>query len=110
MPFGVSGVAQAAAVAALDAEDAVAERVAVIVAERDRVLDGLREQGWSVPDADGNFVWFPLGADSPRFVSAADEQGIVVRPYGDDGVRVTIGETGANDVLLRVAAAFLTTG
>jgi histidinol-phosphate aminotransferase len=109
LPFGVSGVAQAAAVAALDAEDAAAERVAVIVAERGRVLAGLREQGWSVPDADGNFVWFPLGGDSARFVTAADEQGIVVRPYGEDGVRVTVGEPGANDVLLRVAAAFLAT-
>jgi histidinol-phosphate aminotransferase len=106
LPFGVSGVAQAAAVAALAAEEAVGERVAAIVAERERVVAGLREQGWDLPDADGNFVWFALGEDTPRFAAAAEEQGIVVRPYGTDGVRVTIGEPGANDVLLRVAAAF----
>ncbi len=107
LPFGVSAVAQAAAVAALAAEAAVTERVEAIVAERERVVAGLREQGWRLPDADGNFVWFGLGADTPRFAAAAEEQGIVVRPYGTDGVRVTIGEPGANDVLLRVAADFL---
>jgi histidinol-phosphate aminotransferase len=30
----------------------------------------------------------------------------MVRPYGDEGVRVTIGEPEANDVLLEVAAAW----
>ncbi len=91
---------------ALAAEDAVAERVDAIVAERDRVVTGLRGQGWDLPDADGNFVWFGLGEDTARFAAAAEEQGVVVRPYGTDGVRATIGEPGGNDVLLRVAAAF----
>ena len=37
VPFGVSTVAQAAAIASLRAEDALRERVAALVAERDRV-------------------------------------------------------------------------
>ena len=45
LPFGVSGVAQAAAVASLDAEAELLERVDALVAERDRVRDGLREAG-----------------------------------------------------------------
>ena len=61
LPFGVSHVAQAAAVASLAAEDALLERVEALVGERDRVLAGLREAGWDVPDAQGNFVWFGLG-------------------------------------------------
>ncbi len=105
LPFGVSAVAQAAAVAALAAEAAAMERVEAIVAERERVVAGLREQGWRLPDADGNFVWFALGEDTPRFAAAAGAEGLAVRPYATDGVRVTIGEPGANDVLLRVAAA-----
>jgi histidinol-phosphate aminotransferase len=106
LPFGVSAVAEAAAVAALGCEDALAERVDAIVAERARVLAGLRDQGWTVPDAQGNFVWLALGDSSPAFAAAAEEEGIMVRPYGTDGVRVTIGEPDGNDVLLRVAAAF----
>ncbi len=106
LPFGVSAVAQAAAVAALGCEDALAERVDVIVTERSRVLAGLRDQGWTVPDPQGNFVWLGLGERTPAFAAAAEQEGIMVRPYGSDGVRITIGEPAANDVFLRVAAAF----
>jgi histidinol-phosphate aminotransferase len=106
LPFGVSGVAQAAAVAALDHEGQLAERVDAIVAERERVVRTLRAQGWTIPDAQGNFVWFAVGGDSSRFAAAAEEQGLMVRPYGTEGVRVTVGEVPANDVLLEVAAAF----
>jgi histidinol-phosphate aminotransferase len=106
LPFGVSAVAQAAAVAALEHEDALQERVADIVGERDRVVAELRGQGWQVPDPQGNFVWLALGEDSARFSQVAEAEGIVVRPYGADGVRVTIAEQAANDVFLRVAEGF----
>ncbi len=106
LPFGVSSVAQAAAVAALSCEDALLERVESIVVERGRVVEALRDQGWSVPDAQGNFVWLPLGEDTPRFAAAAEAEGIMVRPYATDGVRVTIGEPAGNDVFLSVADAF----
>jgi histidinol-phosphate aminotransferase len=106
LPFGVSGVAQAAAVAALQHTPALTERVEAIVGERERVVAALRDQGWTIPDAQGNFVWLALGDDTARFAAGADEAGIMVRPYGTDGVRVTVGEVPANDVFLRVAAAF----
>jgi histidinol-phosphate aminotransferase len=106
LPFGVSSAAQAAAAAVLDHEDVLAEQVAAVVAERDRVVAALQEQGWTVPDAQGNFVWLQLGAETPRFAAAAEAEGVMVRPYGEDGVRVTVGEVAANDVFLRVAGAF----
>ena len=106
LPFGVSAVAQAAAAAALGVEDAIGERVEAIVAERGRVSAALREQGWTVPDPQGNFVWLGLGEDTPRFAAAAEAEGIMVRPYATDGVRITIGEPEANDVFLAVAEAF----
>ena len=103
LPFGVSHVAQAAAVASLAAEDALLERVDALVGERDRVLAGLREAGWDVPDAQGNFVWLGLGDRAADFAAAADAAGIVVRPFAGDGVRVSIGEPEGNDRLLEVA-------
>ncbi len=106
LPFGVSHVAQAAAVASLAAEDALLERVEALVGERDRVLAGLREAGWDVPDAQGNFVWFGLGDRAADFAAAADAAGIVVRPFAGDGVRASIGEPEGNDRLLAVARAF----
>jgi len=106
LPFGVSSVAQAAAVASLDREAELLERVDAIVAERGRVHAALREQGWPVPDAQGNFVWMPLGARTLDFAKAADEAGVMVRPFAGDGARVSIGEPAGNDIFLKVAADF----
>ncbi|MFV0462829.1 MAG: histidinol-phosphate transaminase [Nostocoides sp.] len=103
LPFGVNSLAQAAAVASLAAEGELRERVGLLVAERERVCAALAGQGWNLPNAQGNFVWFPLGVDSARFAAACAEQALTVRPYGDDGVRVTIGEVEANDRLLALA-------
>jgi histidinol-phosphate aminotransferase len=106
LPFGVSSVAQAAAVASLEREAELFERVEALVAERGRVMAALAEQGWSLPDAQGNFVWLSLGERTAEFAAAADEAGVMVRPFADEGVRVTIGEPAADDVFLGVAARF----
>ena len=110
LPFGVSSVAQAAAVAALEAEPELMERVDALVAERDRVRTALLAQGWEVPDAQGNFVWLPLGDDAAGFAAAAQEAGISVRPFAGDGVRISIGELEGNDLALEVAAAWRARG
>jgi len=106
LPFGVSSVAQAAAVASLEADGELLERVEALTTERARVLDGVRAAGWDVPDAQGNFVWFALGDRTLDFAAAADELGIVVRPFAGEGARVSIGETGANDRVLELARTF----
>ncbi|HET8595522.1 MAG TPA: histidinol-phosphate transaminase [Intrasporangium sp.] len=105
-PFGVNSLAQVAAIASLDAVDELRERVESIVAERDRVVQGLADQGWKLPRTDANFVWFPLGDESSAFSEACEAAGLMVRQYGDDGVRVTIGEPEANTRLLEVAEKF----
>ena len=106
LPFGVSTVAQAAAIASLEHEAELLERVESLVAERTRVVDGLRAAGWAVPEAQGNFVWLELGDRTLDFAAAADEAGIVVRPFAGEGCRVTVGEEEANDRLIEVARAF----
>ena len=105
-PFGVNSIAQVAAIASLDAVDELTERVESLVAERDRVVRALADQGWKLPSSEANFVWFPLGGDSTAFSQACDEAGLMVRQYGDEGVRVTIGEVAANTRLLEVAERF----
>ncbi len=106
LPFGVSTVAQAAAIASLEREAELLERVEALVAERARVVAGVREAGWRIPEAQGNFVWFELGERTGDFAAAADELGIVVRPFAGEGARVSIGETEANDRLIRLAGSF----
>ena len=107
IPFGVNALAQEAAVASLAAADELDVRVEELVAERERVVEALREQGWDVPDQQANFVWFALGDDTAAFAAACQEAGLTVRPYGTDGVRATIAEREANDRLVEVAGAFL---
>lgn len=105
-PFGVNSLAQVAAVASLRARDELDVRVKELVAERRRVVEGLAEIGWDVPQSGANFVWFPVGERTPELVAACSEAGLSVRPYGSDGVRVTIGEPEANDRLLELVRAF----
>ncbi|MGQ4515032.1 histidinol-phosphate transaminase [Streptomyces sp. DW26H14] len=106
VPFGVSQIAQDAAVASLRAEEQLLVRVDALVKERDRVLGALRAQGWTVPETHANFVWLRLGDRSLDFAAACEKAGVVVRPFPGDGVRVTIGEAEANDLFLSAAEAF----
>jgi len=106
LPFGVSAMAQEAAIASLAAEPELLQRVDALVAERERVVAALRGQGWPIPDAQGNFVWFGLGDRAGEFAQACGRDGVTVRPFGGDGVRCTIGEREANDRLIAVAARF----
>jgi histidinol-phosphate aminotransferase len=103
LPFGVSQVAQDAAIASLDAEAELFARVDKLVAERDRVCAGLADAGWEVPDAQGNFVWLELGDATLEFASECAQSGLMVRPFAGDGVRATIGEPAANDRLVQMA-------
>ncbi|WP_329273959.1 histidinol-phosphate transaminase [Streptomyces sp. NBC_01451] len=106
VPFGVSQLAQDAAVASLRAEDALLGRVGSLVSERTRVVDGLRGQGWTVPETQANFVWLRLGERTVDFAAVCERAGVVVRPFPGEGVRVTVGETEANDVFLKTAEVF----
>ncbi|NEB78027.1 histidinol-phosphate transaminase [Streptomyces sp. SID14478] len=106
VPFGVSQLAQDAAVASLRAEDELLGRVGSLVSERTRVVEGLRAQGWTVPETQANFVWLRLGDRTTDFAAACEKAGVVVRPFAGEGVRATIAETEANDIFLQTAEAF----
>jgi histidinol-phosphate aminotransferase len=106
LPFTVNSIAQAAAVASLAAEPELLARVEAMVKERSRVREALLADGWSVPPTEGNFVWLRLGEHTAVFAAACEREGVAVRPFADEGARVSIGTTEANDALLAVAAAF----
>ncbi|MDP9608767.1 MULTISPECIES: histidinol-phosphate transaminase [Streptomyces] len=106
VPFGVSQLAQDAAVASLRSEDALRERVDALVTERARVWEALVAQGWTVPDSRANFVWLRLGERTADFAAACEAAGVVVRPFPGEGVRVTVGEREANEIFLRAAEEF----
>jgi histidinol-phosphate aminotransferase len=106
LTFSVNALAQAAAIASLEAEPELMERVDAVVGERDRVRAELLGQGWTVPPTEANFVWLRLSADTTDFADACDRQGVSVRPYGAEGARVSIGDREANDAFLAAARAY----
>lgn len=106
VPFSVSRVAQAAAAASLRARDELLRRTDALVIERERVRSALIAAGYDVPPSETNFVWLPLGTRSGEYSAASADAGVLVRAYGDDGVRVTIGTPEENDAYLRFATAW----
>jgi histidinol-phosphate aminotransferase len=100
VPFSVSMVAQAAAVAALASEEEVGRRVAAVVSERDRLTAGLRGLGFDVPDSQANFVWLPVGEGAAELAAALEARGVITRPFAGEGIRVTVGAPDEDDALL----------
>ena len=104
LPFGVTETAQVAAVASLDAQEELDERVRAIIAERDRVVAALREQGWEFPTPYANYFWLPLGERTGQAAAAFTEQGLSTRVFPGEGVRISVGEPEANDLVIKVCA------
>ncbi|MBH0052811.1 histidinol-phosphate transaminase [Salinibacterium sp. SWN139] len=102
IPLSVTEIAQKAAIASLEHEDELLERVTSINAVRDRIVAGLSEQGWDVPAPNGNFVWLPTGSATDWAAEVFRSHGIVVRALGE-GLRVSVGEEESVEKLLRAA-------
>jgi histidinol-phosphate aminotransferase len=97
-------MAQRAAIASIEHQAELLERVATLSALRDEVWSALVDQGWSVPRPHGNFVWLPTGALTIWAAGVFADNGIVARAFAGDGLRVSIGERDSVDKLLRSAA------
>ena len=109
-PFAVSALAERAAVASIEHQEAVMARVSHIVAERERVTARLRELGYEFPSTYANFVWLPLGERTGEFVDLMNRNALSVRAFGSEGVRVSIGEIEANDRFLSLCELFAQEG
>ncbi len=104
-PFVVNGLAQAAAIASLGAEDEMRAHVARTVRERERVFAAMRELDLPVAPSEANFHWLALGDASVPFGAYSERHGVVVRPFAGLGVRVTVGTPAENDRMLDVLRA-----
>lgn len=107
IPFAVSRVAQAAAVAAMDAADELLARCKPVTAERERVHAALTGMGFEVPESQSNFLWLILGERTAAFNEHCLEQKVVVRAFAGEGARVTVsGLPEENDAFLAAARSF----
>lgn len=95
-PFNVNAVAQAAALACLEEDAAIAER-----ARHNRIwleeLDaGLREMGLETVPSQTNFILVPCPGRAGELSGALLQKGVIVRPmrgfgFGDDAIRISVG-------------------
>ncbi|MFE9247524.1 histidinol-phosphate transaminase [Streptomyces sp. NPDC007088] len=111
LPYHLSAVTQATALAALEHTDTLLGYVEQLKAERDRVVTELRAAGCEVTDSDANFVQFGR-FDGPGGAHAAWQrildQGVLVRDNGVPGwLRVTAGTPAENDAFLDAVRALM---
>ncbi|GAB2879124.1 histidinol-phosphate transaminase [Nocardioides pacificus] len=92
LPYHLSAVTQAVALAALRHAPELLGKVDELRAERDRTVDWLVGQGLRVAESDANFVLFGRFADRHATWQALVDRGVLIRETGPEGwLRVSIG-------------------
>jgi histidinol-phosphate aminotransferase len=102
-PFNCNNLALAAAIAALDDHEFVAESFVLNRNGMEQIIAGLKRLGLSHIPAHGNFITFKV-ADAAGVNQRLLKQGVIVRPIGGyglpDWLRVTIGTAAENQRFL----------
>jgi histidinol-phosphate aminotransferase len=92
LPYHLSAVTQAVALAALRHADELLAAVDTLRTERDATVEWLRAQGLDVAESDANFVLFGRFGDRHAVWERLLGHGVLVRETGPDGwLRVSIG-------------------
>ncbi|MDH6227438.1 histidinol-phosphate transaminase [Streptomyces sp. MJP52] len=106
LPYHLSAVTQATALAALEHTDTLLGYVEQLKKERDRLVAELRGLGYEVTDSDANFVQFGRFEDAHATWRRILDHGVLVRDNGVPGrLRVTAGTPAENDAFLEAVRA-----
>jgi histidinol-phosphate aminotransferase len=105
LPQNMTGFAIAAACRALADQDGLRERVAAIVAERERFEAELRRRAWELVPSTANFVLAKPPAAASSVAAWLQGAGLIVRSYAghprlNDWLRVTVRSPQEDDRLL----------
>jgi histidinol-phosphate aminotransferase len=110
LPYHLSSVTQAVALAALRHAPTLLGTVEVIKAQRDRLVSGLADLGLEPVPSDANFVLFGGLADAARTWHDLLERGVLVRDVGiEHYLRVTAGTPAETDAFLAAMAQIAST-
>lgn len=92
LPYHLSAVTQATAIAALDHSEALMANVERIKVQRDRIVESLQQMGLEPRPSDANFVFFGGLSDEKAAWQHLLDDGILIRDTGIPGcLRVTAG-------------------
>jgi len=107
-PFNTSGVAQAAALAALDDNEHVTRCIETNATERKRLSEGLARMGFRPVPSEANFVFMVVGPEAKAVSDDLLRMGVIVRPLGwmgfPEAIRISVGTTEENDKCLSAMA------
>jgi histidinol-phosphate aminotransferase len=110
-PFNTSGVAQAAALAALDDREHVERCIATNATERKRLSEGLKTLGMKPVPSETNFIFMDVGPEAKEICDELLHAGVIVRPLGwmgfPEAIRISVGTAEENDKCLRALAPIL---
>lgn len=110
-PFNTSGIAQAAALAALDDRAHVERCIETNAAERKRLAEGLRGLGLKPVESEANFIFVPMESDAKPLCEDLLQSGVIVRPLGwmgfPNAMRISVGAAGENEKCLTALKALL---
>lgn len=107
VPFGVSNIAQTAAVVSLQNEGELFERVEQVIALRTWFESELSKLGFNLPVSQANFVWLPLAERTLDFVTKCEGIAVAIRPFPGEGVRISIGEREGLERIIELAKDFV---
>lgn len=113
-PFNINRAAQAAAVVALGDQAHVKASIALVSAQRERVVAGLTRLGFNVAASHANFVFFDCGRPSSEMAQQLLRYGVIIKPWREPGyehwIRVSIGNEQDNQQFIDALNAILAQG
>jgi histidinol-phosphate aminotransferase len=95
-PLTVNAVAQATALASLGQPEELGRRRADNEARRHHLVGALAERGIPMADSSTNFIFFDLGESAGDIVAEMTANGVLIRGFGRNWVRMTIGNDHEN--------------
>lgn len=99
LPYHLSAVTQAVAVAALQNSEELLAQVELLRQERNKLSAWLVEQGFQVAPSGANFILFGTFADRDSVWQQLLDQGVLIRQTGPAGwLRVSIGTPAENEL------------
>jgi histidinol-phosphate aminotransferase len=99
-PFNTSGLAQAAALAAIDDREHVTRCIETNASERERLSDGLTRLGLRPVPSETNFIFMEVGPEAKEICDDLLHLGVIVRPLGwmgfPEAIRISVGTAEEN--------------
>jgi histidinol-phosphate aminotransferase len=103
-PFNVTGLSQAAAIAAMDDVEHVQRSIFSNATERKRLLAEFAKLGLRAVPSHANFIFIHIGSEAAALTGELLQEGVIVRPLAwmgwPEAIRVSVGTAEENDGLL----------